>query len=58
MIYYCFEKATGRYAGSGTPLIENATHSCTTVPAPSYDSEAEVPYWDGESWSLVPLDEE
>jgi hypothetical protein len=34
-IYYCFERETGRFAGSGTPLIQNETHDCTLI-APNF----------------------
>ena len=30
MIYYCFERKTGRFAGSGTVRIRTATHDSTT----------------------------
>jgi hypothetical protein len=56
-IWYCFERATGEYAGSGTPHIDNATHGSTLVPCPGYE-EGEVAIWDGEAWSVVPYDDE
>jgi len=31
MIYYVYERATGRFVGSGTPYIDNETHASTTV---------------------------
>lgn len=51
-IYYCYEKETGKFAGSGVTNIQNETHSCTTVPSPNYDYKVEMPYWDGAKWEL------
>ena len=56
MIYYCYEKATGKYAGSGTPEIETETHSSTTVAAPEMQ-EGETAIFDGEKWTVVKMDE-
>src|SRR5690606_32804355 len=33
-IWYVYEKATGRFAGSGTPYIDTETHGSTDVPVP------------------------
>ena len=54
-IYYCFERATGLFCGSGTPFIDTDTHSCTTKPSPVYDSETEFCFWDGEAWNIESL---
>ena len=51
-IWYCYERSTGWYAGSGTPHIDNATHGSTLVPAPWQDGMVAV--WDGEAWTLTP----
>lgn len=32
IIWYCYERTTGRFAGSGTPHIDNETHASTEVP--------------------------
>jgi len=40
-IYYVYERATGRFAGSGTPRIETETHASTTVPIPGRSPEVE-----------------
>lgn len=53
-IYYCFEKATGVYAGSGTPQIENDTHASTTTPVPEYD-EDQYAVFTGKSWVVKTL---
>lgn len=39
-IHYCYEKKTGRFAGSGVTRIETDTHGCTTV-APDEDTVEE-----------------
>ena len=50
-IYYIYEKETGRYAGSGTPKIDNETHSYTTNPVPDHDSEkGEVAFYKNGEW--------
>jgi len=33
-IYYVYERATGRFAGSGTPYINNDKYASTTVAPP------------------------
>jgi len=54
-IYYCYEKETGKFAGSGTPNIQNTTHSCTEI-IPDFESDPEID-WDkvffgGEIWEI------
>lgn len=51
-IYYCFERLTGEFAGSGTPNIENETHGSTLVPCPSYIEGGPLPVWNGVSWTV------
>lgn len=36
MIYYCYERATGDFAGSGTPQIDTETHGSTPL-EPTFD---------------------
>ncbi len=44
-IWYVFERATGRFAGSGTMEIRNDTHDCTETPIlPAPLSEPEPVY--------------
>ena len=44
-IWYVFERATGRFAGSGTMEIRNDTHDCTEAPlTPAPLSEPEAVY--------------
>lgn len=54
-IWYCYEKATGRYAGSGTPYIDNETHGSTATPLNFSLEPSEHPayVWDDETESWV-----
>ena len=49
-IWYCFERSTGEFAGSGTPHIDNETHGSTLVPCPSYIQGGPLPVWNGSEW--------
>lgn len=51
VLYYCYEKATGLFAGSGTPLIDDATHGCTTTPV--LPEEGETWRWTGTAWEKI-----
>ncbi len=54
MIYYVFEKKTGRFAGSGVTPIKTATHDCTTTPPNEAVAEAEEVMdwqWKDDAWS-------
>lgn len=54
MIYYAYERATGAYAGSGTPEIDTPTHTCTTVPVPDHDDGQSAAFDpDAETWAVV-----
>lgn len=44
-IYCVYEKATGRFAGSGTPYIDDETYGSTTTPIPTEDSEPKPEWW-------------
>jgi hypothetical protein len=48
MIYYCYNKATGFYAGSGTPQINTPTHGSTTVA-----NRTDYNKWTGTEWVTV-----
>ena len=52
MIYYCYEKKTGRFAGHGTARIKTATHDVTTkAPDESVVVEEEMDWqWKGGKW--------
>lgn len=50
-IWYCYERATGIFAGSGTPHIDNEMHGSTLVPVPHYD-DGQVAIWDGSTWRV------
>ena len=45
-IYYCYEKKTGRFAGSGVTNIKTATHgSTTTAPDEALAEQEEEMGW-------------
>lgn len=46
-IYYCYEKLTGLYAGSGTPYIDKDFYSSTDVPAPPHGA-GQYCLWNGD----------
>lgn len=43
-IYWVYERATGKYAGSGTVPIEDETYASTTIPIPEHEAPA-PPEW-------------
>lgn len=54
-IYYVYNRATGEFAGSGTPFIDNDTHGCTIVaPDQAVVRETTEPKhklkWNSNSW--------
>jgi hypothetical protein len=53
-IYYVYDKATGEFAGSGTPFIDDDTHGCTTTaPNQAIDKTTKPEHklkWNGENW--------
>jgi hypothetical protein len=51
-IYYCYEKETGKFAGSGTPFYDTETIGCTTEPCPEYEQDVNFPYWENNTWVL------
>ncbi len=57
MIYYCFEKITGRFAGSGTPYYDTESIGCTTEPSPLYEQYVNFPFWENGAWVLKPWTE-
>jgi hypothetical protein len=52
-MYYVYEKATGLFAGSGTPFFDDAVHGCVTVPNPVYDYKTQQCNWTGQEWVLT-----
>ena len=44
-IYYCYDKQTGFFAGSGVTQIDNTTHGCTDIP-----NETRLDKWNGSAW--------
>jgi len=56
-IWYIWFRADSRYAGSGTPKHDDDVHGCTTIAPPDWDSDTELPVWDGTGWQIVPLPE-
>jgi len=60
-IYYVYERATGRFAGSGTPFIDTDTHASTTVPPPPPPPYPPLePFFDEETqtWEYRPVEGE
>lgn len=53
-IYYVYEKATGKFMGSGTPFFDDEIYGCTEIPCPEYP-ESESATWDGEKWVIAPI---
>jgi hypothetical protein len=51
-IYYCYEKNTGRFAGSGIIPIDNTEIGCTTNEYPVYNNTIDIPYWVNNKWSI------
>jgi len=59
-IYYVYERATGRFAGSGTPFIDTETHASTTVPPPPPPPQPPIEAFFNEEtgeWEYRPVDE-
>lgn len=54
-IYYCYEKETGKFVGSGTPYYDTETIGCTTESSPDYEEGVNFPYWENNTWSLKPI---
>ena len=57
-IWYVYEKATGRFAGSGVPYIDTETHGSTAVPVPPPPSGTRIePFFDKEkqTWEWRPV---
>lgn len=54
-IYYVYEKATGKFAGSGTPFFDDNVHGCTETPSPYY-REGYVCFYNvgNDTWEEVP----
>jgi hypothetical protein len=53
-IYYCYNKITGKFAGSGVFEVNDDQHSSTTIPCPEYDNTKEIPYWKNSKWEILP----
>lgn len=51
-IYYVYEKATGFFAGSGTPFFDDEVYGCVTIPNPPYTSMTHQCRWTGEEWMV------
>jgi len=53
--YYIYERATGKYAGSGLTPIDDETHTYTTTPVPPADPPEPVAYYDDatDTWTWV-----
>lgn len=49
-IYYVYERATGRFAGSGTPKIDTEAYASTTIPVPPEPPRVRLePFFDEET---------
>jgi len=60
-LWYCYEKATGQFAGSGTPYINNATHGSTAKPITQVQSDSDVKFvWNAQlsDWQQEPAPEQ
>ena len=60
MIYYVYERATGRFAGSGTPYIDNETHASTTIAPPTEPPQPQLELCFNEAsqqWEYRPVEE-
>ena len=53
VIYYVFEKATGKFAGSGVTFFDNGIYGSTEIPNPTFDHITENCVWDGLRWNIV-----
>lgn len=53
-IYYCYEKNTGKFAGSGVYEVNDEQYGSTLTPCPSYDNSKETPFWKNSKWEILP----
>ena len=51
-IFYCYEKNTGRFAGSGVSIIDTPEIGSTPIPCPEYNNTTHVPYWKNNNWII------
>jgi hypothetical protein len=51
-IWYVYEQADGRFAGSGTPHFDDDVYGSTLTPTPEY-GEDQIPVWNGDGWDVV-----
>lgn len=51
IIYYCYEKPTGRFAGSGITFFDSEWIGCTETPVPFF-TKNQIPYWENGTWVL------
>lgn len=52
MMYYCFEKSTGLFAGSGTGLIDTKSHGSTETAPPRVADGLNL-IWSGSKWNVA-----
>jgi hypothetical protein len=45
-IYYCYDKKTGKFVGSGINSINTTEYGSTLISCPNYDKTSDIPYWD------------
>jgi hypothetical protein len=53
-IYYCYEKNTGKFLGSGVYQVDDDTYGSTVIPCPVYDNTKELPIWKNGKWEILP----
>lgn len=53
-IYYCYEKNTGKFLGSGVYQVDDDTYGSTVIPCPVYDNKKELPIWKNGKWEILP----
>ncbi len=51
-IYYCYDKKSGTFLGSGITQVDDDTHSSTVIPCPNYDPRTEIPCWENNKWVI------
>lgn len=52
MIYYCYYRSTGQFAGSGITEYNTSEIGSTTIPCPEYEENEPLPIWNGVNWKI------
>ena len=55
-IWFLFSRIDGSFQGSGITFYDDDEIGSTLVENPPYREGVERPYWDGEVWTIKPLD--